>query len=80
MTKPSDTRRVVLSEAGQQDALLVEPPTHLPAAARQSFLHSLMSGSLLEEGHAPRGYVGLAWRQDAGDLMLRIYAARCRVR
>ncbi|GGJ40222.1 DUF3489 domain-containing protein [Neoroseomonas lacus] len=76
MTKLSDTQRVILSKAAQHVALLAEPPKHLPAAARQSVLRSLMAKGLLEEIAAPREYIDLAWRQDedGAPLALRITA------
>ncbi|WP_198376073.1 hypothetical protein [Neoroseomonas rubea] len=47
MPKLSDTRRVILSNAAQHDALLAEPPARLPTAARQSVLRSLIAKGLL---------------------------------
>ena len=64
MTKLADTQRGILSKAAQHEALLAEPPKHLPAAARQSVLRSLMVKGLLEEIPVPRDHLGLAWRQD----------------
>ena len=64
MTKLSDTQRVMLSKAAQHEALPAELPKHLPAAARQSVLRSLMAKGLLEEIAAPREHIDLAWRQD----------------
>jgi hypothetical protein len=64
MTKLSDTQRVILSKAAQNEALLATPPAKLPAAARNAVLRSLMSKGLLEEVSAPREFVGLGWRQD----------------
>ena len=43
MIKLSDTQRVILSRAAQHGVLLAEPPKHLPAAARNAVLRSLMA-------------------------------------
>jgi hypothetical protein len=77
MTKLSDTQRVILSRAAQHEALLAAPPTHLPAAARQAVLRSMISKGMLEEVTAPRDAIGLGWRQDddGGWIALRITAA-----
>ena len=77
MTKLSDTQRVILSKAAQHEALLAEPPAKLPAAARQSVLRSLVAKGVLEEVPAPRGHIGLGWRQDEDGawMALRITAA-----
>jgi hypothetical protein len=77
MTKLSDTQRVILSNAAQHEVLLAAPPAKLPAAARNAVLRSLMSKGLLEEVSAPRGVVGLGWRQDEDGawIALRITAA-----
>ena len=74
MTKLSDTQRVILSKAAQHEALLAEPPKHLPAAARRSVLRSLMAKGLLEEIAAPREYIELALRQDedGASIALRV--------
>jgi hypothetical protein len=77
MTKLSDTQRVILSRAAQHEALLAAPPTHLPAAARQAVLRSMISKGMLEEVTAPRDAIGLGWRQDDDGawIALRITAA-----
>ena len=74
MIKLSDTQRVILSRAAQHGVLLAEPPKHLPAAARNAVLRSLMAKGLLEEIAAPREYIDLAWRQDedGASIALRI--------
>jgi len=64
MTKLSDTQRVILSRAAQNEALLATPPAKLPAAARQAVLRSLIGKGLLEELLAPREAIDLGWRQD----------------
>ena len=64
MTKLSDTQRVILSKAAQHEALLATPPAHLPAAARQAVLRSMIAKGLLEEVPAPRDAIALGWRQD----------------
>ncbi|GGJ02448.1 DUF3489 domain-containing protein [Neoroseomonas lacus] len=64
MAEHSDTQRVILNKAAQHVTLLAEPPEHLPAAARQSVLRSLMAKGLLEEIAAPREHIDLALRQD----------------
>jgi hypothetical protein len=77
MAKLSDTQRVVLSKATQHEAMLATPPTHLPAAARQAVLRSMIAKGLLEEVPAPREAIGLGWRQDEDGawIALRITAA-----
>lgn len=49
MTKLSDTQRVILSKAAQHEALLAAPPTHLPAAARQAVLRSMIAKACLRK-------------------------------
>ena len=62
----SDTALRVLTEAGQHDLRLATPPKHLPAAACNAVLRSLLKGGYVEECPAPFEYVGLGWRQQDG--------------
>ena len=62
--KLSDTARVVLSRAAQHPERLAEPPKHLPAAARDAVVRSLLKNTLLAEVPCPREHLALAWRQD----------------
>lgn len=62
--KLSDTARVVLSRAAQHPERLAEPPKHLPAAARDAVVRSLLKSALLAEMPCPREHLALAWRQD----------------
>jgi len=64
MPKLSDTQRVILSAAAQQEMGLARAPKTLPAAARNAVFRSLLKNNLLTEINAPREYVGLGWRQD----------------
>jgi hypothetical protein len=64
MTKLSDTQRVILSAAAQQEMGLARAPKTLPAAARNAVFRSLIKNNLLTEINAPREHVGLGWRQD----------------
>lgn len=62
--KLSDTARVLLSRAAQHPDRLAEPPKHLPAAARDAVVRSLLKNGLLAETPCPREHLALAWRQD----------------
>ncbi|MDB5412495.1 MAG: hypothetical protein JWR10_830 [Rubritepida sp.] len=64
MTKLSDTPSVILSQAGQHEALLATASTNLPAAARQAVFRSMLKNQLLKELPAPAEYRDLGWRQD----------------
>jgi hypothetical protein len=64
MTKLSDSQRVILSAAAQQEMGLARAPKTLPAAARNAVFRSLIKNNLLTEINAPRDFVGLGWRQD----------------
>ncbi|HYF08581.1 MAG TPA: DUF3489 domain-containing protein [Acetobacteraceae bacterium] len=78
--KLSDTARVLLSRASQHPERLAEPPRHLPAAAREAVVRSLLKQGLLEEVPAPRERRALAWRQDedGAQVVLRITDAGLR--
>src|SRR3954466_8212063 len=56
----------VLFEAGQHALRLATPPKHLPAAACNAVLRSLLKGGCVEECPAPFEHVGLGWRQQDG--------------
>ena len=62
--KLSDTRSLILNEAGRHEQGLAAPPRDLPAAARNAVFRSMLENGLLEEYAAPREYAGLAWRED----------------
>ncbi len=64
MTQLSYTQRVILSAAAQHEMGLARAPKTLPAAARNAVFRSLIKNNLLTESNAPRGHVGLGWRQD----------------
>lgn len=64
MTKLSDTQRVILSAAAQDEMGLARAPKTLPAAARNAVFRSLIKNNLLTEINAPRDKIGLGWRQD----------------
>src|SRR3954452_7896547 len=69
----SDTAPRVLTEAGQHALRLAAPPKHLPAAACNAVLRSLLKGGYVEECPAPCEYIGLGWRQqDGGWTALRV--------
>lgn len=72
--KLSDTARVVLSRAAQDPERLAEPPRHLPAAARDAVVRSLLKNALLAETSCPREHLALAWRQndDGAQIALQI--------
>ncbi|HYF07420.1 MAG TPA: DUF3489 domain-containing protein [Acetobacteraceae bacterium] len=80
MTRLSDTARVLLSRASQHAERLAEPPKHLPAAARDAVVRSLLKQGLLAEVPAPREHRALAWRQngDGVQIALRITEAGLR--
>src|SRR3954466_4249760 len=62
----SDTAIRVLTEAGQHTLRLATPPKHLPAAACNAVLRSLLNGGYVEECAAPFEYLALGWRQQDG--------------
>src|SRR4051812_21403796 len=62
----SDTALHVLTEAGRHALRLATPPKHLPAAACNAVLRSLLKGGYVEECPAPFEYIGLGWRQQDG--------------
>jgi hypothetical protein len=64
MAKLSDTQAAILCAAAQHEAGLAKTPRSLPAAARNAVFRSLLRNNLLTEINAPRGYIGLGWRQD----------------
>jgi hypothetical protein len=61
----SDTALRVLTEAGQHASRLATPPRHLPAAACNAVVRSLLKGGYVEECPAPFEYIDLGWRQTA---------------
>jgi hypothetical protein len=70
MAKLSDTALVLLNKAATRDDRLAEPPTHLPAAARNAVVRSLLKqGLLIEDAVAPNH--PMAWRTDESDADLR---------
>jgi hypothetical protein len=70
MAKLSDTALVLLNNAATRDDRLVEPPNHLPAAARNAVVRSLLKQGLLIEDAIELNHP-LAWRTDEGDADLR---------
>jgi hypothetical protein len=62
----SDTALRVLTEASQHALRLATPPKHLPAAACNAVLRSLLKGGYVEECPALSDYIGLGWRQQDG--------------
>jgi hypothetical protein len=62
----SGTAFRVLTEAGQHPLRLAMPPKHLPAAACNAVLRSLLKGDYVEECPAPFEYIGLGRRQQDG--------------
>jgi len=77
MTKLSDAALVLLGKAAQRDDRLAELPNHLPAAARNSVVRSLLKQGLLIEDAVPLNHP-MAWRTedtaadgDNGDAVLR---------
>jgi len=70
MAKLSDTALVLLNKAAARDDRLVEPPNHLPAAARNAVVRSLLKQGLLIEDAVELNHP-LAWRTDESDADLR---------
>jgi hypothetical protein len=70
MAKLSDTALVLLNKAASRDDRLAEPPNHLPAAARNAVVRSLLKEGLLIEGAVEYNHP-LAWRTDETDADLR---------
>ena len=70
MAKLSDTALVLLNKAATRDDRLVEPPNHLPAAARNAVVRSLLKQGLLIEDAVELNHP-LAWRTDESDADLR---------
>ena len=77
MTKLSDAALVLLGKAAQRDDRLAELPKHLPAAARNAVVRSLLKQGLLIEDAVPLNHP-MAWRTDDtaadgdnGDALLR---------
>jgi hypothetical protein len=62
----SDTALGVLTKAGQHALRLATPPKHLPAAACNAVLRSLLKQGYVEECTAPIEYASLGWRQQDG--------------
>jgi predicted ArsR family transcriptional regulator len=70
MAKLSDTALVLLNKAATRDDRLIEPPNHLPAAARNAVVRSLLKQGLLIEDAVELNNP-LAWRTDESDADLR---------
>ena len=70
MAKLSDTALVLLNKAATRDDRLVVPPNHLPAAARNAVVRSLLKQGLLIEDAVELDHP-LAWRTDESDADLR---------
>ena len=70
MAKLSDTALVLLNKGAARDDRLVEPPNHLPAAARNAVVRSLLKQGLLIEDVVELNHP-LAWRTDESDADLR---------
>jgi hypothetical protein len=70
MAKLSDTALVLLNKAATRDDRLVELPNHLPAAARNAVVRSLLKQGLLIEDAVALNHP-LAWRTDESDADLR---------
>ena len=70
--KLSDTARVVLSRASQHPDRLAEAPKHLPAAARDAVVRSLLKHGLLAEAPCPREHLALASRQDEDGVQIAL--------
>ena len=79
MTKLSDTARVLLSRASQHAERLAEPPKHLPAAARDAVVRSLLKNGLLAETPCLREHLALAWRQDEDGVQIAMQPWRTTV-
>jgi hypothetical protein len=62
----SDTALRVLTKAAQHPLRLATPLKHLPAAACNAVLRSLLKGGYVEECPAPFEYITLGWRQQDG--------------
>jgi hypothetical protein len=70
MAKLSDTALVLLNKAATRDDRLAEPPNHLPAAARNAVVRSLLKQGLLIEDAVELNHP-MAWRTDESDADLR---------
>jgi hypothetical protein len=70
MAKLSDTALVLLNKAATRDDRLAEPPNHLPAAARNAVVRSLLKQALLIENAVELNHP-MAWRTDESDADLR---------
>ena len=66
MTKLSDTALVLLGKAAQNDDRFAEPPKHLPAAACNAVVRSLLKQGLLIEDAVELNHP-MAWRTDDSD-------------
>jgi hypothetical protein len=62
----SDNALRVLTDAGQHALRLATPPKHLPTAACNAVVRSLLKGGSVEECPAPFEYINLGWRQQDG--------------
>ncbi|WP_426954135.1 DUF3489 domain-containing protein [Muricoccus radiodurans] len=76
----SDTQSLLLSQASQHPMGLAKAPDHLPAAARNAVVRSLLKAGLLEEITAPPEHRDLSWRQEEDEtaVALRITPAGLR--
>jgi hypothetical protein len=70
MAKLSDTALVLLNKAATRDDRLAEPPNHLPAAARNAVVRSLLKQGLLIEDAVALNHP-MAWRTDESEADLR---------
>jgi hypothetical protein len=70
MAKLSDTALVLLNKAATRDDRIAEPPNHLPAAARNAVVRSLLKQGLLIEDAVELNHP-MAWRTDESDADLR---------
>jgi hypothetical protein len=70
MAKLSDTALVLLNKAATRDDRLAEPPNHLPAAARNAVVRSLLKQGLLIEDAVELNHP-MAWRTDESNADLR---------
>jgi hypothetical protein len=70
MAKFSDTALVLLNKAATRDDRIAEPPNHLPAAARNAVVRSLLKQGLLIEDAVELNHP-MAWRTDESDADLR---------
>jgi hypothetical protein len=77
MTKLSDTQSIILSQAGQQEAMLATAPRSLPAAARQAVFRSMLKSGLLKE--LPQRRNNATYRCEAAKSKLALWGKAPRV-